>query len=583
MLPAAAACLPPDLKIRPLFDQSLFVKSSIDGVVREALIAACLTAAMILLFLGDWRSTCIIALSIPLSILSSILALYALGQTLNIMTLGGLALAVGILVDDATVTIENIERHLHLGTDFHQAIFEGAAEIAVPAFVSTLCICIVFVPMFFLTAVARYLFTPLAEAVVFAMLASYLLSRTLVPTLVMLMMDRAAARHRAAPGLLQRIYRRFDAAFEQLRTAYLLALSRLLTRRGRFIAMFAAFCALSCALFPLLGRDFFPAVDAGLIRLHARLPTGTRIEETARAADLIEASIRRVIPPGDLGTVLDNLGLPISGINLSYSTSGTIGTMDAEILVSMALGVGEGAEQNAPLGRRRDRGTAAGDRLDLVPGARAVRRHPPSRGRPRRSGTGPIGRGQRMTERRHASLGMQAALSSGSGVFAGRSRVLRIGRRLVIGALLVLAAAAILVFVARGLRARDLGTATREQARQPRVGAGQRATAGGTRILQAHRGPVRRHGDPALDRRRRPRRCRRRCDRGADVPGLVAGAGQRFPAGTGQHVAVSRRGSARGGARHRRACQPASRTDRPRPGRYGRSSRRGRRSRYAGA
>ncbi len=338
MLPAAAAALPPDLKIRPLFDQSLFVKASIDSVVREALIAACLTAAMILLFLGNWRSTCIIAVSIPLSILSSIIVLYALGETLNIMTLGGLALAVGILVDDATVTIENIERHLHLGTDFHQAIFDGAAEIAVPAFVSTLCICIVFVPMFFLTGVARYLFTPLAEAVVFAMLASYLLSRTLVPTMVMLMMDRARSPQPGRASALQRIYRRFDAAFERLRAGYILMLSRLLTRRGRFIAGFAGFCVLSCALYPLLGRDFFPKVDAGLIRLHARLPTGTRIEETARSADQIEAVIRQLIPAPELGTVLDNLGLPYSGINLSYSTSGTIGTMDAEILVSLAPG-----------------------------------------------------------------------------------------------------------------------------------------------------------------------------------------------------------------------------------------------------
>jgi multidrug efflux pump subunit AcrB len=336
MLPVASQALPPDVKILPLFDQSLFVKASIDGVVREALIAACLTAAMILLFLGNWRSTCIIAVSIPLSILASILALYALGETINIMTLGGLALAVGILVDDATVTIENIERHVHLGSDLHRAIFDGAAEIAVPAFVSTLCICIVFVPMFFLTGVARYLFTPLAEAVVFAMLASYLLSRTLVPTLFMLMMDRAPAPQQGRASPLQRVYRRFDAAFERLRAGYILTLSRLLTRRGRFIAWFAGFCVLSCTLIPLLGRDFFPAVDAGLIRLHARLPTGTRIEETARTADQIEATIRQTIPPAELGTVLDNLGLPNSGINLSYSNSGTIGTMDAEIQVALA-------------------------------------------------------------------------------------------------------------------------------------------------------------------------------------------------------------------------------------------------------
>src|SRR5882757_1225898 len=336
MLPVAAQALPRDVRIQPLFDQSLFVKASIDGVVREALIAACLTAAMILLFLGNWRSTCIIAVSIPLSILASILALYALGETINIMTLGGLALAVGILVDDATVTIENIERHVHLGSDLHRAIFDGAAEIAVPAFVSTLCICIVFVPMFFLTGVARYLFTPLAEAVVFAMLASYLLSRTLVPTLFVLMMDRAPAPQQGRASPLQRVYRRFDAAFERLRAGYILTVSRLLTRRRRFIAWFAGFCVLSCTLIPLLGRDFFPAVDAGLIRLHARLPTGTRIEETARTADQIETTIRQMIPQAELGTVLDNLGLPNSGINLSYSNSGTIGTMDAEVQVALA-------------------------------------------------------------------------------------------------------------------------------------------------------------------------------------------------------------------------------------------------------
>ncbi len=212
--------MPKDLKITPLFDQSGFVRAAISGVVREALIAACLTAALILLFLGNWRSTCIIAVSIPLSILSSIIALYFMGETMNIMTLGGLALAVGILVDDATVTIENIERHMHLGSDLHKAILEGAGEIAVPALVSTLCICIVFVPMFFLTGVARYLFAPLAEAVVFAMLASYILSRTLVPTLVMLMMDHTPADAAAHPSPLQRVYRAFDARFEKIRGGY---------------------------------------------------------------------------------------------------------------------------------------------------------------------------------------------------------------------------------------------------------------------------------------------------------------------------------------------------------------------------
>ena len=335
LLPTAMESLPKDLKIIPLFDQSLFVKAAISGVVREALIAACLTAAMILLFLGNWRSTCIIAVSIPLSILSSILALYALGETINIMTLGGLALAVGILVDDATVTIENIERHLHLGSDLHKAILDGAGEIAVPALVSTLCICIVFVPMFFLTGVARYLFVPLAEAVVFAMLASYVLSRTLVPTMVMLMMDQAHIDPSAKPSLLQRVYRNFDAAFEKFRGGYIIILSTLLTHRKTFGALFLGFCVLSCGLAFALGRDFFPSVDSGEIRLHMRAPTGTRIEETARLADEVDKVIREIIPAKELGTVLDNLGLPYSGINLSYSNAGTIGALDGEILISL--------------------------------------------------------------------------------------------------------------------------------------------------------------------------------------------------------------------------------------------------------
>ena len=336
-LPNVLQSLPQSLKITPLFDQSLFVKAAIGGVVREALIAACLTAALILLFLGNWRSTCIIAVSIPLSILSSILALWGIGETINIMTLGGLALAVGILVDDATVTIENIERHLHLGTDMHEAILTGAGEIAVPAFVSTLCICIVFVPMFFLTGVARHLFVPMAEAVVFAMLASYVLSRTLVPTLVMLLMDRSHTDPNSA-NWLARVYQRFDRGFERMRGGYILILSKLLTRRGRFGAAFLAFCALSCLLYafpPILGRDFFPSVDAGLIRLHMRAPTGTRIEETARLSERVDAAIRDIIPSDELSTILDNIGVPYSGINLSYSNSGTFGTLDSEIQVAL--------------------------------------------------------------------------------------------------------------------------------------------------------------------------------------------------------------------------------------------------------
>ena len=269
LLPQAAQTLPKELTITPLFDQSLFVKAAISGVVREALIAAALTAAMILLFLGNWRSTCIIAVSIPLSILSSIIILFMLGETINIMTLGGLALAVGILVDDATVTIENIERHLHQGVDLRQAIMDGAGEIAVPALVSTLCICIVFVPMFFLTGVARYLFVPLAEAVVFAMIASYILSRTLVPTMVMLMMDRAHNDPYAPPSLLQRVYRRFDAAFERFRGGYIMILSTLLTHRKRFGGAFLLFCVLSLGLVFAIGRDFFRALTQADPPAHA--------------------------------------------------------------------------------------------------------------------------------------------------------------------------------------------------------------------------------------------------------------------------------------------------------------------------
>ncbi|MFM0055085.1 efflux RND transporter permease subunit [Paraburkholderia phytofirmans] len=336
LLPNAQAALPPDLKITALFDQSVFVKAAVQGVVREALVAAALTAAMILLFLGNWRSTCIIAISIPLSILSSLIALHALGQTINIMTLGGLALAVGILVDDATVTIENIERHLHMGTNLHDAILDGAGEIAIPALVSTLCICIVFVPMFFLTGVARYLFVPLAEAVVFAMLASYVLSRTLVPTLAMLLMGHAhKPKPGAKPNVFMRLYHRFDRGFERMRAGYIMILSSLLVRRGMFGSVFLGFCVVSMGLIFVLGEDFFPSVDAGDIRLHMRAPTGTRIEETARLADQVEQVIREVVPQKELGTILDNLGLPYSGINLSYSNAGTIGTLDGEIQVAL--------------------------------------------------------------------------------------------------------------------------------------------------------------------------------------------------------------------------------------------------------
>lgn len=335
-----ASSYPPALKISQFFDQSLFVRASIEGVLREALIAACLTAVMILLFLGNWKSTLIIAISIPLSILVSILLLSALGETINIMTLGGLALAVGILVDDATVEIENINRNLAMGKETVQAILDGAQQIAVPAFVSTLCICIVFIPMFFLSGVARFLFVPLAEAVIFAMLASYMWSRTIVPTLAMYLLSsedeyQAAEHVGEKQGFFRRYQQAFERGFESLRERYRNALSYALQAPKSFSACFLAFCALSTCLAFVLGRDFFPKVDAGQIRLHMRARTGLRIEETARLADQINQTIRQTIPEKDLVTVLDNIGLPYSGINLSYSNAGTIGTSDAEILVQL--------------------------------------------------------------------------------------------------------------------------------------------------------------------------------------------------------------------------------------------------------
>ncbi|KVD79944.1 RND transporter [Burkholderia ubonensis] len=340
LLPKVEPTLPEGLTITPLFDQSVFVDAAVQGVIHEALIAAVLTAMMILLFLGNWRSTLIIAISIPLSIFTSLIALAALGETINIMTLGGLALAVGILVDDATVTIENIERHLHLGTGLHDAILEGAGEIAVPAFVSTLCICIVFVPMFFLTGVARYLFVPLAEAVVFAMLASYVLSRTLVPTMAMLLFrpQQASTGPDHSTSRFARIHHRFNHAFERLRASYIVLLSMLLVRRRFYAMCFLGFCALSTGLVLALGRDFFPNADSGNIRLHMRAPTGYRIEETARLADQVERVVREVVPPDELGAIVDNLGQPISGINLSYSNAGTIGSLDGEILIALKPG-----------------------------------------------------------------------------------------------------------------------------------------------------------------------------------------------------------------------------------------------------
>ena len=339
-LKRVAPTLPEDLEMRPLFDQSVFVRASINGVLREALTAACLTASMILLFLGNWRSTLVIAISIPLSILCSVIALSALGQTLNIMTLGGLALAVGILVDDATVTIENIDRNLAIGKDLKTAILDGAQQIAVPAFVSTLCICIVFVPMFFLAGVARFLFVPLAEAVVFAMLASYLLSRTLVPTLLMyLLPGHEHEEHGKEPsGIfapLQRLQQAFERSFARMVQAYHATLAACIEHRRVFITCFLAFCVLSGGLVFFLGQDFFPGVDAGMFRLHVRGRAGLRIEETARLCDEVEQVLREKIPRKELVTILDNIGLPYSSINNTYSTAGSIGTSDAEILVSL--------------------------------------------------------------------------------------------------------------------------------------------------------------------------------------------------------------------------------------------------------
>ncbi|HVO12070.1 MAG TPA: efflux RND transporter permease subunit [Vicinamibacteria bacterium] len=338
VLRAYQPSLPASLKLSTFFDQTLFVRAAIQGVLREALIAACLTAAMILVFLGNWKSTLIIALSIPLSILVSILALAALGQTINIMTLGGLALAVGILVDDATVTIENIDRNLAMGKDTVPAILEGARQIAVPAFVSTLCICIVFIPMFLLSGVARFLFVPLAEAVMFAMLASYFWSRTLVPTMAKYLLkadEHPTSGQGGPPGWLRRQQQRFERGYERMRRGYRRTLEALLARPTPFVAAFLGFCLLSASLALVLGRDFFPAVDAGQIRLHLRAKTGLRIEETARLADQVDGVIRETIPPGELLTVLDNIGLPYSGINLTYSDAGTIGTSDAEVLVQL--------------------------------------------------------------------------------------------------------------------------------------------------------------------------------------------------------------------------------------------------------
>jgi CzcA family heavy metal efflux pump len=334
MLPQIAAGLPKALEIKPVSDQSVFVSSAISGVVREGLIAAGLTACMILLFLGSWRPTLIVAVSIPLAITTSLIVLSALGQTINIMTLGGLALAVGILVDDATVAIENISHHLEGGAPKHEAILTGSAEIATPTLVSTLSICIVFVPMFLLSGVARYLFVPLAEAVVFAMLASYFFSRTLIPTLAMYLMREAPKKGQADVSR-SNFFDRFQRLFEALRGRYQRILESCLGQPRLFASGFLICCLASLGLAAFLGRDFFPTVDTGEIRLHMRAQTGTRIEETARLTEQVEQRIRALIPKDQVSTVLDNIGLPVSGINLTYDSSGPIGTSDADILVTL--------------------------------------------------------------------------------------------------------------------------------------------------------------------------------------------------------------------------------------------------------
>ncbi len=335
-LPNVLANLDPALQVDVLADQSLFVKGALNGVVREALLAACLTATMILIFLGSWRSTLIVALSIPLSIFCSIIALGALGQSMNVMTLGGLALSVGVLVDDATVGIENIHRQQQLGKPIEEAILVGAQQIAIPTLVSTLAICIVFVPIFFLGGAAGSLFAPLAMAVVFAMLASYLISRTLVPTLVRYALEYEE-RHQGAPGLIERVHLRFDAAFERFRAWYGQWLSRAMARRTLVISVFGVGVLLSCALIPFLGQDFFPSVDAGQIRMHVRAPVGTRVEETEQIVAAVEARIREVIPPSELSMILDNIGIATSGAtNLAQSDNPTIGATDADILIALS-------------------------------------------------------------------------------------------------------------------------------------------------------------------------------------------------------------------------------------------------------
>ncbi|WP_186276286.1 efflux RND transporter permease subunit [Burkholderia gladioli] len=342
---------PQNLQIAPIGDQSLFVTAAISGVAREGVIAAVLTSLMILLFLGSWRSTLIIATSIPLAVLGSIITLSALGETLNIMTLGGLALAVGILVDDATVTIENINWHLEQGKQVEPAILDGAAQIVTPAFVSLLCICIVFVPMFFLQGIARFLFVPMAEAVMFAMISSFILSRTLVPTMAKYLLKphaHAEGGHGAerAPSRnpLVRFQRGFEAHFERVRSRYRALLELALAHRKPFVSVFFGFVLVSFALVPLLGQNFFPSVDAGQIVMHVRAPVGTRVERTAEILARVQQAVRGIIPPAELGTMVDNMGLSSSGINTAYNNTGTIGSQDGDIQITLNEGHGPTAD-----------------------------------------------------------------------------------------------------------------------------------------------------------------------------------------------------------------------------------------------
>jgi multidrug efflux pump subunit AcrB len=339
-LPGIQAGLPAELQVHQLSDQSVFVRASIEGVIREALMAAALTALLVLVLLGSWRSTVIVAVSIPLSILVSVITFSAFGETINIMTLGGLALAVGILVDNGIVAIENINWNLEQGKEVEPAILDGAQQITIPTFVSTICICIVFVPMFFLTGVGRYLFVPMAEAVVFAMLASFALSRTLMPTMARYMLGSEAERGtgEGRRGLFARFQQYVDGRFRALRERHRRALAACLAHRGAFASVFLAACVASLGLVAWIGEDFFPAVDSGQLKLHLRAPIGTRIEETAALSGRVQDTIRRVVPAGEIASLTDNIGLPYSGLNLAYTNSSPIGPADADIQVSLAEG-----------------------------------------------------------------------------------------------------------------------------------------------------------------------------------------------------------------------------------------------------